>query len=65
MAWFDLQTRFHLDVDPDVAFTPMVHPRGWLDGWRRVSDVERLVAGDGVDALAVYLDASVSESSTG
>ncbi|HSK24467.1 MAG TPA: SRPBCC family protein [Egicoccus sp.] len=54
MAWFDLQTRFHLDVAPEDVFAAMVDPRGWLAGWRRVSDVERLVAGDSDGVGAVH-----------
>jgi hypothetical protein len=53
LSWFDLQTRFHLDLWPDVVFDAMVDPRGWLDGWTRVSDVERLAVGgqDGEGAV--------------
>lgn len=54
MAWFDLQTRFHLDVPPDEVFAAMVDPRGWLGCWPRVGDVERLVDGDGDGVGAVH-----------
>lgn len=54
MTWFDLQTRFHLDVDPDPVFEAMVAPRGWLDGWPRVTDVRRIVAGDADGVGAVH-----------
>ncbi|MEX2627809.1 MAG: SRPBCC family protein [Ilumatobacteraceae bacterium] len=54
MAWYDLTTRFHLDVVPAAVFTAMVDPRGFLAHWRRVGGVERLVAGDADGVGATY-----------
>ncbi|MFA9446609.1 SRPBCC family protein [Egicoccus sp. AB-alg6-2] len=53
MVWYDRRTHFHLGAPPAAVFDAMVDPRGFLAGWPRVTDVQRLVTGgdDGVGAV--------------